>query len=83
MSARVKASRHGIFKCQCGNVPWNAGFDSCQADGTECEPLADGSWDGHWVCLGCGIIFHEDEVEQTDVESWEVTSGPSAGVRDR
>lgn len=49
------------WKCICGNTPDSGGFDPCDAQGNEMEPVE--GWDGLYVCDDCGRIINQDTLE--------------------
>jgi hypothetical protein len=49
--------------CLCGNVSWNAGFQTCDASGNAVEPIIGGKWVNLLRCDACGRIINQDTLE--------------------
>ena len=47
--------------CDCGNEPSAAGFDTCDRQGRDQEPLADSDWHFTYRCNDCGLIVETSE----------------------
>jgi hypothetical protein len=47
---------HEDRPCECGNVSWEDGFDTCLPDGTLIEPLIGSAWAGHYKCVRCDKV---------------------------
>jgi hypothetical protein len=65
MSARERITAHASddWECLCGNAPMLDGFYPIH-DGRECEPTAEGPWDGvHYFCASCFRVIDQNTLE--------------------
>jgi len=56
--------------CDCGNEPSGAGFDTCDRQGRDQEPLVyqEPTWEFTYRCNGCGLIVEVND-DYTEVKA--------------
>ncbi len=64
--------------CICGNRPDSDGFQPCNANGNEIEPLAGSDWDNLYVCCRCGRIIQEKTLEVIGRKACNVCNNPKS-----
>ena len=58
-----EAGNDEAWICICGNRPDSDGFQTCDDQGNEMEPLIGSRWNGLYVCGDCGRIIHQNTLE--------------------
>jgi len=64
---KFESEARDFVDCSCGNTVMQSGFMSVDANGIDCEPDAEGFWQGHLRCDACGAIGLPTEVREGGV----------------
>lgn len=73
-----EAGSDDAWICICGNRPDSDGFQPCDTNGNEMEPLMGSDWDGLYVCGRCGRIIQQETLEVIGRNTCKVCGNPKS-----